>query len=146
MFFTINDGDKPTAAKLAQRFHALGFSILATSGTAAYFAEQGIPATSVLKVHEGRPHGVDKILNGEVQLLVNTPLGKHAQVDDEKLRQAAIANRLPYTTTLTAANAAYEAIAARRTREPVVRSLQEWHAILAAARANDAAAQPAGVA
>lgn len=134
VFFTVNDGDKPTAAKLAARFHELGFGIFATSGTAAFFTQQGIPVTSVLKVHEGRPHGVDLILNGEVQLLVNTPLGKHAQVDDEKLRQAAIANRVPYTTTLTAANAAVEAIAARRTREPGVRSLQEWHAILDASR------------
>ncbi|MBA3918905.1 MAG: carbamoyl phosphate synthase large subunit [Gemmatimonas sp.] len=134
VFFTVNDGDKPTAARLAARFHELGFGIFATSGTAAYFTQQGIPVTSVLKVHEGRPHGVDLILNGEVQLLVNTPLGKHAQVDDEKLRQAAIANRVPYTTTLTAANAAVEAIAARRTREPGVRSLQEWHAILGASR------------
>lgn len=134
VFFTVNDGDKPTAAKLAARFHELGFGIFATSGTAAYFTQQGIPVTSVLKVHEGRPHGVDLILNGEVQLLVNTPLGKHAQVDDEKLRQAAIANRVPYTTTLTAANAAVEAIAARRRREPGVRSLQEWHAIRDASR------------
>ena len=132
VFFTVNDGDKPTAATLAQRFHTLGFSVFATSGTAAFFRQQGVPVTAVLKVHEGRPHGVDLILNGEIQLLVNTPLGKHAQVDDEKLRQAAIANRVPYTTTLTAANAAVEAIAARRSREPGVRSLQEWHAILAA--------------
>jgi carbamoyl-phosphate synthase large subunit len=132
VFFTVNDGDKPTAATLAQRFHALGFSVCATSGTAAFFRAQGVPVTAVLKVHEGRPHGVDLILNGEIQLLVNTPLGKHAQVDDEKLRQAAIANRVPYTTTLTAANAAVEAIAARRLREPGVRSLQEWHEILAA--------------
>jgi carbamoyl-phosphate synthase large subunit len=132
VFFTVNDGDKPTAAKLARRFSELGFSIYATSGTAAFFRQEGVPVTSVLKVHEGRPHGVDMILNGEIQLLVNTPLGKHAQVDDEKLRQAAITNRVPYTTTLTAANAAVEAIAARRTREPGVRSLQEWHAILAA--------------
>ena len=139
VFFTVNDSDKPTAAKLAQRFHSLGFTIYATSGTAAFFRNEGVPVTSVLKVHEGRPHGVDMILNGEIQLLVNTPLGKHAQVDDEKLRQAAISNRVPYTTTLTAANAAVEAIAARRSREPGVRSLQEWHAILAAH-------QPAGVA
>ena len=139
VFFTVNDADKPTAAKLAARFHELGFSLYATSGTAAFFRAQGVPVTTVLKVHEGRPHGVDMILNGEIQLLVNTPLGKHAQVDDERLRQAAIANRVPYTTTLTAANAAVEAIAARRSREPGVRSLQEWHEILAAAR-------PAGVA
>ncbi len=130
VFFTVNDLDKPIAAKLARRLHELGFSVRATSGTAKYFNDQGIPSESVLKVHEGRPHGVDMILNGEVQLLVNTPLGKAAQVDDERLRQAAIANRVPYTTTLTAASAAVEAIAARRTREPVVRSLQEWHAIL----------------
>jgi carbamoyl-phosphate synthase large subunit len=104
-----------------------------------------VPVTSVLKVHEGRPHGVDLILNGEIQLLVNTPLGKHAQVDDERLRQAAIANRVPYTTTLTAASAAVEAIAARRSREPGVRSLQEWHERLRASR-SQMAAQPAGTA
>ncbi|MEN9509194.1 MAG: carbamoyl-phosphate synthase large chain, partial [Gemmatimonadota bacterium] len=132
VFFTVNDADKPAAAKLAARLQALGFAIAATSGTAAFFEQQGVTVKRVLKVHEGRPHGVDMILNGEVQLLVNTPLGKHAQVDDEKLRQAAIANRVPYTTTLTAANAAVEAIAARRGREPVVRSVQEWHEILAA--------------
>ncbi len=146
VFFTVNDSDKPIAADLAQRFHALGFTILATSGTATYFEARGIPTVGVFKVHEGRPHGVDKILNDEVQLLVNTPLGKHAQADDERLRQAAIAKRLPYTTTLTAAKAAYEAIAARRTREPVVRSLQEWHAVLAAGRPRDAATPPAGIA
>lgn len=130
VFFTVVDSDKSSAVKLASRFRSLGFSILATSGTAGFFNDHGVEATPVFKVHEGRPHGVDKILNGEVQLLVNTPMGKHAQVDDEKLRQAAIANRLPYVTTLTAANAALEAIAARRTREPVVRSVQEWHATL----------------
>lgn len=145
VFFTVNDADKPAAARLAARFHALGFTVCATSGTAAFFRAQGIPVTSVLKVHEGRPHGVDMILNGEVQLLVNTPLGKHAQVDDEKLRQAAISNRVPYTTTLTAASAAVEAIAARRTREPGVRSLQEWHEILGADQ-RAAAAQPVGAA
>lgn len=139
VFFTVNDGDKPTASRLAARFHEFGFTVYATSGTAAFFRQQGVPVTSVLKVHEGRPHGVDMILNGEIQLLVNTPLGKHAQVDDEKLRQAAITNRVPYTTTLTAASAAVEAIASRRTREPGVRSLQEWHAILAASQASKAA-------
>ncbi|MCA0376452.1 MAG: carbamoyl-phosphate synthase large subunit [Gemmatimonadetes bacterium] len=136
VFFTVNDSDKPTAASLAERLHGMGFAISATSGTASYFEARGIPVTSVLKVHEGRPHGVDMILNGDIQLLVNTPLGKEAQVDDERLRQAAIANRVPYTTTLTAASAAVEAIAARRTRDPGVRSLQEWHQILAAAGAT----------
>ncbi|MBL0172665.1 MAG: carbamoyl-phosphate synthase large subunit [Gemmatimonadaceae bacterium] len=132
VFLTLNDSDKPNAVPLARRFRALGFRLFATSGTAAHLRAQGVEVESVLKVHEGRPHGVDLILNGEVQLLVNTPLGKHAQVDDERLRQAAIANRVPYTTTLSAASAAAEAIAARQTREPTVRALQEWHEQLGA--------------
>ena len=69
----------------------------------------GIPCEVVLKVHEGRPHGLDLIVNGEVQLLVNTPLGKHAQRDDYTLRQGAIAHGVPYTTTLSAASAACDA-------------------------------------
>jgi carbamoyl-phosphate synthase large subunit len=76
---------------------------------------------------------VDLIVNGEVGLLVNTPLGKHAQVDDEQLRRAAIANRVPYTTTLSAANAAAEAIAARQSHALSVLSLQERHERLGAA-------------
>ncbi len=127
VFLTLNDSDKPNAVPLARRFSALGFRLFATSGTATYLRAHGVEVESVLKVHEGRPHGVDLILNGDVQLLVNTPLGKHAQVDDERLRQAAISNRVPYTTTLSAASAAAEAIAARQSREPTVRSLQEWH-------------------
>jgi len=127
VFLTVNDSDKPAATLLAQRFVSLGFRLFGTSGTASYLRERGVAIEAVLKVHEGRPHGVDLILNGEVQLLVNTPLGKHAQVDDERLRQAAIANRVPYTTTLSAASAACEAIAARQSNEPSVRSLQEWH-------------------
>ncbi len=130
VFLTVNDSDKPAAAGLAERLHALGFKLYATSGTAAFLEARGVPVTTVLKVNEGRPHGVDLILNGDVQLLVNTPLGKHAQQDDEKLRMAALANRVPYTTTLTAANAACDAISARRSNDPGVRSLQEWHALL----------------
>ncbi len=132
VFLTVNTADKPIAAELAARFHAMGFHLVSTSGTAAYLRERGVPVESVLKVHEGRPNGVDFILNGDVQLLVNTPLGKHAQVDDERLRQAAIGNRVPYTTTLSAASAACEAIASRQSQEPDVRPLQEWHARLAA--------------
>ncbi len=134
VFITVNDADKPAAARLARRFQELGFKLYATSGTARYLTAQGATVETVLKVSEGRPHGVDMILNGEIQLLVNTPLGKHAQVDDERLRQAAITNRVPYTTTLSAASAAAEAIAARQSREPEVRSLQEWHERLGDAR------------
>ena len=75
----------------------------------------------------GRVHAAHVIVNGEVQLLINTPMGKHAQRDDYTLRQAAIAHKVPYTTTLSAASAASDAILALRSRTPTVRSLQEWH-------------------
>jgi len=84
----------------------------------------------VLKIYEGRPNGVDLMLNGEIQLLINTPLGKESQRDDYTMRQAAIAHRVAYTTTLSAANAASDAILSLRSRPPSVLSLQEWHARL----------------
>jgi carbamoyl-phosphate synthase large subunit len=132
VFFTVNDSDKPAAARLAARVTALGFKLYATAGTARYLGERGLTVTPVYKVADGgRPNGVDLVVNGDVQLLINTPLGKHAEADGTRLRMAAIARRLPYTTTLSAANAALSAIEARRGRDPGVRSLQEWHAALA---------------
>ena len=119
---------------IVRRFHEMGFKLFATEGTARYLRGRGIPAEVVLKVHEGRPHGVDLIVNGQVQLLVNTPLGKHAQHDDYRLRQAAIANRVSYTTTLSAASAACDAILSLRSRTPTVRALQEWHEVLKGVR------------
>jgi carbamoyl-phosphate synthase large subunit len=135
IFVTVNDRDKATVAPLVKRFHAMGFRIIATSGTAAFLAAQGIPTEKVFKVHEGRPHAVDLIVNREIVLLINTPMGKHAQRDDYTIRQAAIANRVAYTTTLSAASAACDAIEALAASQPGVRPLQDWHAMLAASRA-----------
>jgi carbamoyl-phosphate synthase large subunit len=118
---------------IARRFQEMGFNLVATSGTAGYLRGRGIPAEQVFKVHEGRPHGIDLIVNGEVQLLINTPMGKLSQRDDYSMRQAAVAHRIPYTTTLSAANAACDAILAMRFRPPRVRSLQEWHELARAA-------------
>ena len=129
IFITVNDHDKPTVTPIARRFHELGFAILATEGTARYLRQRGVPADRVLKVYEGRPNAVDLVLSGEVQLLVNTPLGKLTQQDDYILRQAALQHRVPYTTTMSAASAACEAIIAVRSRVGEVRSLQEWHAL-----------------
>ena len=127
VFITVNDSDKRNVTPIARQFHELGFEIYATPGTARYLRGLGIQATEVFKVHEGRPHGIDLIVNGQVQLLINTPLGKHALRDDYTLRQAAIANRVSYTTTLSAANAALMAIISLRSRTPSIKSLQEWH-------------------
>jgi carbamoyl-phosphate synthase large subunit len=126
---TVNESDKPVVTPIVRRFRDMGFRIMATEGTAAFLRARGIPAERVLKVHEGRPNTIDMIVNGQVQLLINTPLGKHAQRDDYTMRQAAVAHRVPYTTTMSAANAACDAILALRFRQPSVRSLQEWHEI-----------------
>jgi carbamoyl-phosphate synthase large subunit len=130
VFITVNDRDKAGVTPVARRFHEMGFRVYATDGTARYLRGHGVPCDRVFKLHGGRPNGFDLLVNGEVGLLINTPLGKHAQAADYTLRQAAIARRVPYTTTLSAANAACDAILSLRSREPKVRSLQEWHALL----------------
>jgi carbamoyl-phosphate synthase large subunit len=128
IFITVNDSDKRSVTPIARRFQELGFKLFATEGTAKHLRGRGIPVEKVLKIHEGRPNGIDMMLNGEVQLLINTPLGKESQRDDYTMRQAAIANRVAYTTTLSAANAACDAILSLRSRASSVLSLQEWHA------------------
>jgi carbamoyl-phosphate synthase large subunit len=125
---TVHDRDKPAAIPIVRRFHELGFDIVATEGTARYLRGRGVPCQSVLKVHEGRPNILDLLLSGDIQLLLNTPLGKHAQQDDYMIRRAAITRGVPYTTTLSAASAATDAIMALRSRRLSVRSLQERRA------------------
>ncbi len=127
VFVTVNDSDKPTVVPIARRFHELGFRILATEGTQRYLRARGVPAERVMKVHEGRPNAIDLIVSGEVHLLINTPLGKFTQADDYAIRRAALMHRVPYTTTMSAASAAGDAIIALRSRTGSVRSLQEWH-------------------
>jgi carbamoyl-phosphate synthase large subunit len=143
IFITVSDGDKPTMVPIAGQFHEMGFTLYATEGTARYLSGHGIPSRTVRKVHEGRPNGIDLMVNGEVQLLINTPLGKHAQHDDYLLRRTAIAQRVSYTTTMSAARAASDAILALRSRTASVRSLQEWHQDGNAARAR-AGMDPSG--
>jgi carbamoyl-phosphate synthase large subunit len=126
VMLTVNDHDKPTCADLARRFHAMGFGLVATTGTARYLRDLGVPCEPVKKVSEGRPHGIDLLVNGDVQLLINTPLGKRSQKDDYSLRQVAITQRVPYTTTMSAARAACDAILSLRGQPQTVRSVQEW--------------------
>jgi carbamoyl-phosphate synthase large subunit len=127
IFVTVNDNDKRTVLPIVRRFHEMGFAILATEGTARYLSARGVPAARVAKVHEGRPNVIDLITSGKVQLLINTPLGKLTQRDDYLMRRTALQRRLPYTTTMSAANAACDAILALRSREGQVRCLQEWY-------------------
>jgi len=129
IFVTVNDLDKANVVPIARRFHALGFRVLGTEGTARYLRARGIPTERVLKVHEGRPNAIDLLLSDHIQLLINTPLGKLSQQDDYAIRRAALQHRVPYTTTLSGASAACDAIIALRSRSGEARSLQEWHAM-----------------
>ncbi len=127
VFVTVNDRDKVTVVPIARRLHELGFTVYATEGTAKHLRMRGIPAQTVLKVYEGRPNAIDLLVSGRIQLLINTPLGKLTQRDDYLMRAAALQHRIPYTTTMSAASAACDAIIALRSRDREVRSLQEWH-------------------
>jgi carbamoyl-phosphate synthase large subunit len=131
VFVTVNDRDKPSVLPIARRFRELGFHIVGTEGTARYLTEHGVPSAMVHKVSVARPNAVDLIKNDAVQLLINTPLGKRALRDDETIRQAAIAHRVPYTTTLSAASAACDAIASLKRQTGDVRSMQEWQSMIA---------------
>ncbi|MFC1791772.1 carbamoyl-phosphate synthase large subunit, partial [Gemmatimonadota bacterium] len=122
---SVNDRDKATVTPILRRFHDLGFKILATRGTHAYLSRLGIPSERVFKVGEGRPHIVDGIVSGEVGLLINTPLGKKSQYDDYAMRRAAITQSIPYLTTMSAANAACDALIALRSRKPTVTAIQD---------------------
>ncbi|KUK48136.1 MAG: Carbamoyl-phosphate synthase, large subunit [Actinobacteria bacterium 66_15] len=128
VLITIAERDRERILPAAREFAALGFRIMATSGTAAFLAENGIRATPVLKLHEGRPNIDDAITNGDVQLLVNTPAGKSSEFDDSYIRKAAIKHRVPYITTTSAALAAAQGIRAHRESPGSVRSLQSYHA------------------
>jgi len=123
---TVNAHDKPLVSPYIRSFVEMGFEIRATEGTHAFLSEMGIPSEPIFKVGEGRPDIADAIVSGEVDLLINTPLGKKSQFDDYSMRRAAIAFKVPYLTTISATAAACEAIAALRTGEREVRSLQDW--------------------
>ncbi|MBX6365585.1 MAG: carbamoyl-phosphate synthase large subunit [Gemmatimonadetes bacterium] len=137
---TVNDLDKPTVVPISRRFDDLGFRILATAGTARYLRARGIPAETVYKVGEGRPNIVDLLINGEIQLLINTPLGKKSQFDDYAMRRGAIAYKVPYCTTMSAASAASDAVIALRSRRRAVKSLQERFGVPDARAASPLAA------
>jgi carbamoyl-phosphate synthase large subunit len=126
VFVTVNDRDKPTVLPIAKRFHDLNFRLVATEGTSKYLRERGVPSDVVHKISVAQPNGLDLIKNDDVQLLINTPLGIRALRDDMTLRQAAIARKVAYTTTLSAASAAVEAIESLKAQRAGVKSIQEW--------------------
>ncbi len=128
VLITVAVTDRPAVLEIAEQFAELGFRIKATQGTHQFLTSQGIDCELILKMHEGRPNIVDGIMNGEIQLVINTPSGKLSQYDDSYIRKAAIKYKVTYITTLAAASAAAKGIAAYRQGKPGVRSLQSYHA------------------
>jgi len=122
---TVHDRDKETVTPLMRRLHVAGFSILATGGTREHLQRAGIPCEAIFKVGEGRPDIVDRITSGDVQLLVNTPLGARSQYDEFAMRRAAITYKVPYLTTMAATAAAAEAVESLHRDAYRVTSLQE---------------------
>ncbi len=131
VLLSISDGDKDEAVAVAKAFYEDGFKVIATSGTAKLIEAAGIPVERVNKIYEGQPNIEDWIINGKIQLIVNTPAGKTAAHDDSYLRKGAIKHRVTYITTMVAAKAAAEGISQMNKHgNSEVLSLQEWHALI----------------
>jgi carbamoyl-phosphate synthase large subunit len=126
-FISVKEGDRPAALEVAQRLERLGFSIQATSGTAAYLRDLGINVETVHKVTEGRPHIVDHIKNGDVALVVNTVGTAASHNDSLSIRRETLNKGLAYFTTMRGARAAVMGIEAILKKELTIRSLQEYH-------------------
>jgi carbamoyl-phosphate synthase large subunit len=129
VFLSVTNSDKGAAIGLAFAFDALGFAIVATEGTAQAIRTYGVPVETLNKIAEGSPHVVDRIEDGGVDLVINTPTGSGARSDGWEIRRAAIARGIPCITTLSGGYAAARAIRAARAGELEVRSLQEIHGV-----------------
>jgi carbamoyl-phosphate synthase large subunit len=127
VLITVIDDDKESIVQTARQFVQLGFKIKATKGTHAFLMEKGIQTEPVLKMHEGRPNIVDAIKNGQIQLVINTPIGKQGKYDDSYIRKAAIRYKIPYITTTAAASASIKGITAYRNGTSKIKSLQQYH-------------------
>jgi len=130
VLISVAEQDRPGVLEVARKFAELGFKIKATRGTQAFLAEHGIEAEVINKLYEGRPNIIDGIMNKEIQLIINTPLGKRSQFDDSYIRKAAIKYKVPYITTLAAALASAKGIAAYievSAEAEKVKSLQDYH-------------------
>ncbi len=131
VLISVSDPDKMAVLEIARGFVELGFLIRATEGTSQYLNQNGIVAESIKKINDGRPNIVDAMMNKEINLIINTPIGKHSQTDDSYIRKAAIKHKIPYLTTLAAANASVKGIKSYKETElnqSTIKPLQEYHA------------------
>ena len=124
VFISVKDSDKTGVIEAARELINLGFTLVATSGTAAHLEAEGLPVSSINKVNEGQPHIVDAMINGDIQLVFNTTEGATSIADSASIRRTAVARKIPYYTTLAASMASVRAITSMKSREISVRALQ----------------------
>ena len=127
IFISVHDIHKERIAPIALRFREMGFELLATQGTAAYLRSHDIPAETVHKVSEGRPHIVDRIKNGDVAIVINTSVGRRPTRDAYFIRRSALTCNILYSTTIAGAGALCEAVTAVRQGDWDVKPLQAYH-------------------
>ena len=127
VFISVNNSDKQNVLPIARDLQQLGFTLAATRGTAAFLRAHGLDVDVMYKVNEGRPNVSDHIVNGEINLVINTPLGRDSFFDDRAVRRSATMAQVPCITTLTGASAAVQAIRALRQQALSVRSLQDYY-------------------
>ena len=126
VFVSVNDRDKSAVVPIAQGFADSGFNLLATSGTYDTLVSAGIPVERTLKIHEGRPHVGDALKNDMIQLIINSPIGKAAQVDDRIIRRTALEHKIPTVTTIAGAKATLAAIQSLKSNKLAVKALQDY--------------------
>jgi carbamoyl-phosphate synthase large subunit len=127
VFISVNDSDKPTVLPIVRDLAQLGFTLAATRGTATFLRAQGLEVDIMYKVNEGRPNVADHLVNREIDLVINPPLGRDSFFDERAVRRAATMAAVPCITTLTGASAAVQAIRALRQQKLTVRSLQDYY-------------------
>jgi carbamoyl-phosphate synthase large subunit len=127
VFVSVKDADKEAVIPVAREFVKLGFEIISTSGTAKALTKAKIKVTKVFKIHEGRPNVLDRIKNGDINFIINTPSGKIPREHEVVIRNAALAVKIPIMTTVRAALASANGIRSLQKRKVQVRSLQEYH-------------------
>jgi carbamoyl-phosphate synthase large subunit len=128
VFISVKDDDKASAAVIAKKLHRIGFQIAATRGTAAYFEARGVASEVVNKIQEGSPHIGDQVKQGQIVMVINTPMDAHSHADSYHIRRYALDYQVPYFTTMAGADAAAEGIEYLKDFDFDVKALQEYGA------------------
>jgi carbamoyl-phosphate synthase large subunit len=127
VFLSVNDNDKARTLPIAEGLRKFGYNLVATEGTAEYIAARGVPVKTILKIREGRPNIVDDIKNGQIDLIINTPLGQRSRADEYTIGWTAIKNKVPFITTLSAAEAIVRGLKAKNNKPINYKCLQDYY-------------------